>query len=187
MEQIIKRSLAHHKQAFTDLKDLSLQIKKAGETLVTSLRAGGKIITMGNGGSAADSQHMAAELVGHFQKERRPFPALALTTNSSTITALGNDYGFDLIFARQLEALGTAPDVVIAFSTSGCSANIIQALDVAKRKHLTSIGILGKSGGKIKHLVDQPIIVKHHDTPRIQEMHILIVHILCEIIEEKIS
>ena len=139
---------------------------------------------MGNGGSAADAQHIAAELVGRFKKERKAIPALALTVDTSSLTALGNDYGFDTIFERQVEALANKHDAVIGISTSGNSENIIRAVNKANSIGAFTIGLLGNDGGKLKDAVNLPIIIPSNDTARIQEVHITIGHIICEIIEE---
>ncbi len=138
---------------------------------------------MGNGGSAADAQHMAAEFTGRYLKERRALPALALSTNFSSVTAIGNDYGFDLVFARELEALGKAGDVAVGISTSGNSRNVIRALEVAKSKSIYSIALTGVSGGLMKSIADCAICMPSDETPRIQECHILTGHIICEIAE----
>jgi D-sedoheptulose 7-phosphate isomerase len=151
--------------------------------IVDSLRAGGKVIFFGNGGSAADAQHLTAEFTGRYLKERRALAALALSTNSSSVTAIGNDYGFDLVFARQLEALGKQGDVAIGISTSGNSRNVIRAFDVAKAKSIYTVALTGASGGAMKKVADCSICVPTEETPRIQECHILAGHIICEIVE----
>lgn len=152
--------------------------------LIKTYQAGNKLLLFGNGGSAADAQHIAAELVGRFLKERKPLPALALTVNTSILTAVGNDYGYDQIFVRQLEALGGPGDVAFALSTSGNSPNIIAAVQAAKRQGLVTIGLTGRSGGRLKAEADYCLCVPADNSPRIQEMHILVGHILCELIEE---
>jgi D-sedoheptulose 7-phosphate isomerase len=151
--------------------------------IVKSLRKGGKVFFFGNGGSAADAQHLAAEFTGRYLKERRPLPALALSTNSSSLTAIGNDYGFDMVFARQLEALGTEGDVAIGISTSGNSANVVRALEIAKSKSIFAVGLTG-ADGRIKAVADCAICIPSEETPRIQECHILTGHIICEIVED---
>ena len=152
--------------------------------VIESLGSGGKVILFGNGGSAADAQHLAAEFIGRYLKERRALPALALSVNISSLTAIGNDYGFDLVFARQIEALGKAGDVAIGISTSGNSPNVIQALGVAKSKSIYTVSLTGKSGGKSKNVADCTICIPSEETPRIQECHILTGHLICEIVEE---
>jgi len=167
-------------------KDESLvkSVARAAELIISSLRLGRKVITAGNGGSAADAQHMVAELVGRFSGERRPLKAVALTVNTSTITALANDYDFEQVFARQIDAIGEGGDVFIGITTSGMSKNIISALKKAKEKGLATIGLLGRDGGEAKKLCDIPIVVPNNSTPRIQEAHIMIIHALCELIDE---
>ena len=163
---------------------LSGEILTAANAISNRLTNGGKLLLMGNGGSAADSQHIAAELIGRFKKERKAIPALALTVDSSSLTALGNDYGFDTIFSRQVEALATANDAVIGISTSGNSPNVIRALKLAREIGAITIGFMGNNGGNMKDCVDISIIVPSNDTARIQEVHITIGHIICEIIEQ---
>jgi len=163
---------------------LSEEILHAAYSIRDCLSAGGKLLLMGNGGSAADSQHIAAELIGRFKKERKAIPALALTVDSSSLTALGNDYGFEFIFSRQIEALANPNDAVIGISTSGNSKNIIRALNLAREIGAKTIGLMGNNGGKMKDCVDIGIIVPSNDTARIQEVHITIGHIICEIIEQ---
>ena len=163
---------------------LSGEILKAAHAIRDCLADGGKLLLMGNGGSAADSQHIAAELIGRFKKERKAIPALALTVDSSSLTALGNDYGFDTVFSRQLEALANPSDAVVGISTSGNSRNVIGALNLARDIGATTIGFMGNDGGKMKDCVDISIIVPSNDTARIQEVHITIGHIICEIIEQ---
>ncbi|MBT3515808.1 MAG: D-sedoheptulose 7-phosphate isomerase [Nitrospina sp.] len=163
---------------------LSGEILMAANTVRGSLSSGGKLLLMGNGGSAADCQHIAAELVGRFKKERKAIPALALTVDSSTLTALGNDYGFDTIFSRQVEAFATPKDSIIGISTSGNSKNVISALRLAQKIGAKTIGFMGNDGGEMKNFVDVGIIVPSNDTARIQEVHITIGHIICEIVEQ---
>ena len=162
---------------------LSGEILKAAHSIRDCLSNGGKLLLMGNGGSAADCQHIAAELIGRFKKERKAIPAIALTVDSSSLTALGNDYGFDSIFARQVEALATSNDAVVGISTSGNSKNVILALNLARKIGSKTIGFMGNDGGDMKNCVDIGIIVPSNDTARIQEVHITVGHIICEIIE----
>jgi D-sedoheptulose 7-phosphate isomerase len=159
-------------------------VAQAAMQIVKSLRAGGKVLFFGNGGSAADAQHLAAEFTGRYLKERRALPALALHGNSSAVTAIGNDYGFDLVFARQLEALGKDGDVAVGISTSGNSRNVLRALEVAKSKGIYTVALTGASGGAMKNLADCILCIPSEETPRIQECHILTGHIICEIAEE---
>ena len=163
---------------------LSSEILDAAQKIQGRLEAGGKLLLMGNGGSAGDAQHIAAELVGRFKKERKAMPALALTVDTSSLTALGNDYGFDTIFERQVEALANKNDTVIGISTSGNSENVVRAVNKANSIGAFTIGLLGNDGGKLKDAVNLPIIIPSNDTARIQEVHITIGHIICEIIEE---
>jgi D-sedoheptulose 7-phosphate isomerase len=166
---------------------LSGEILEAAQTIRDRLASGGKLLLMGNGGSAADSQHIAAELVGRFKKERAAIPAIALTVDSSSLTALGNDYGFEAIFSRQIEALATAKDAVIGISTSGNSQNVIRALNLARNMGAATIGLMGQGGGNMRDCVDICIVVPSDDTARIQEVHITIGHIICEIIEQDLT
>ena len=145
---------------------------------------GGKILICGNGGSAADAQHFAAELVGRFKLERKGLPAIALTTDTSVLTCMGNDYGYDSIFSRQVEALGNKGDVLIGISTSGNSKNVILAVEEAKKQDLISIGLLGKNGGKLKNMVDEDITFNYSETARIQEHHLMTYHLICEFVEQ---
>lgn len=163
---------------------LSGDILEAANRINSRLGKGGKLILMGNGGSAADSQHIAAELVGRFKKERRAMPAIALTVDTSSLTALGNDYGFDTVFERQIEALARENDVVVGISTSGNSENVVRALKKANGMGAETIGLVGNDGGKIKEVANLSIVVPSSDTARIQEVHITIGHIICELIEE---
>lgn len=159
------------------------QIAEAATAIVTCLRAGGKLIAFGNGGSATDAQHVVAELVGRYAVKRQALAAIALTTNSSSLTAIANDFGFEEIFARQLEGLGKPHDVVLAISTSGNSSNVLRGLETAKALGLKKIGLTGNDGGKLRDFVDICVTVPSSSTPRIQEAHALVIHILCGIVE----
>lgn len=154
------------------------------EMLVDALRSGRKILLMGNGGSAADAQHFAAEMIGRFLMERKALPAIALTTDTSILTAVGNDYGFDEVFTRQVEALAKPGDVVIGISTSGNSPNVKRALEAAKEQGAKTIGLLGRDGGEIRPIVDLDLTVPSNETPRVQESHLIIIHILCDLVEK---
>ncbi|MCK4244039.1 MAG: D-sedoheptulose 7-phosphate isomerase [Candidatus Omnitrophica bacterium] len=158
-------------------------IEKISREVVKTLKQGGKILFCGNGGSAADSQHLAAEFVGRFKRERRPIPALSLTTNSSILTAISNDYDFKNVFSRQVQAMGKKGDLLIGISTSGQAENVILAVKVAKKIGIKTIGLTGKNGGGLAKLSDLSFIVPSNNTARIQEAHILIGHILAEIAE----
>ncbi len=148
------------------------------------LKSGGKLLLFGNGGSAADAQHLAAEFVGRFRAERRALPAIALTTDASILTAVGNDYGFDQIFSRQIQALGEANDVAIGISTSGNSPNVIAGMQEASKQKLKTIGLAGNDGGAVAKAADVRIVISSANTARIQECHITIGHILCELVEK---
>jgi len=161
------------------------EIEKAVELVYQCLKSGRKVLLMGNGGSAADAQHIAAEFVGRYKKERIPLPALALTVDTSALTCIGNDYGFENIFSRQVEALAQKGDVVIGISTSGNSENVIRAIQSAQRVGAVTIGLLGKGGGKLRDLVQLAIVVPSKDTARIQESHITLGHIICELVEDR--
>lgn len=159
-------------------------INDAANAVILSFRNQGKVMLAGNGGSAADSQHIAAEFVNRFYFDRAGLPAIALTTDTSVLTAIGNDYGFDRVFARQINAIGNKGDVFIAFSTSGTSVNIIEALKECRLKDIKSIGFTGSSDGKMSDLCDILVKIPSEETPRIQEMHILIGHIICSMAED---
>lgn len=161
-------------------------IQQIADRLTDVLQSGQKIMVCGNGGSAADAQHMAAELVGRFTMERRAFPVIALTTNSSTLTAWANDYSYETVFARQVEALAHAGDALIGISTSGNSANILRAVEAAKSRNVHTIGLTG-GGGRLAGAVDLCLCVPSLSTPRIQEGHITVIHILCALIEAKLG
>lgn len=183
IDEIINSNL----EVVNTLNQVSNEIKQTIIKIEKCLKKNKKIILFGNGGSAADAQHIAAEFIGRFLLERKSYPAIALTSNSSTITALGNDYSFDVSFSRQCECLVNSGDVVIGISTSGNSKNVLDALNTSKKKGAIIIGLLGNNGGKMKKLVDIPIIVKSNSTPRIQEAHRLIYHIICELVEKKLK
>jgi len=160
------------------------QVAEVASRIVHSLQAGGKVFFCGNGGSAADSQHLAAEFTGRFLRERPALPAMALSVNTSSLTAIGNDYGFDLVFARQIEALGREGDILVGISTSGSSPNVVRAIEAAKARALWTAALTGASGGKLKDLADCTLRMPSDATPRIQECHILTGHLICEIVEE---
>jgi len=163
------------------------RIVEVADALLAALRAGGKALFFGNGGSAADAQHLTAELVGRFARERAPLPAVALTVNTSSLTAIANDYGFDEVFARQILAIGSPPDVAVALSTSGRSPNVVRGLQAARSRGLVTVGLTGQDGGELKENVDYCVCVPSTVTPRIQECHVLIGHILCEILEAELA
>ncbi len=162
-------------------------IGQIAERLRDTLKNGHKILLCGNGGSAADAQHVASELVGRFARERAGWPAIALTTDTSIVTALGNDYGFDRIFARQVEALAAPGDVVVGISTSGNSANVLHAMRAARERGCFTLGMTGQDGGRLKDVVDLCLCVPSDSTPRVQEAHIVVWHIVCELVERELS
>ena len=165
-------------------QNLSDIIVDATQIMVNAFKAGGRVFLIGNGGSAADAQHIAAELVGRFNLERTGLPAIALTTNTSTLTALANDYTYETVFSRQLEALANDKDVLIAITTSGTSPNIVKAVETAHSRGVFVIGLTGGSGGKLKGMADLTIVVPSDNTARIQEAHITIGHIICHLVEK---
>lgn len=180
----ILKAIDEHIAIMEELKKRENEIKRFGEILVETLKKGNKVLIMGNGGSAADSQHIAAEIVGRYKKERKGLPAIALSTDTSIITAVGNDYSYDFIFKRQIEALAVKGDLVIGISTSGNSKNVIEAIKEAQKNGCFTIGLLGKDGGLLKSLVDFDITISTNNTPRVQETHTFIYHTICEILDE---
>ena len=189
-----RRSIDSVKKALRDsimLKEGVLKkevgnVVKAASFIIGSLDSGGKVLVFGNGGSASDAQHIAAELVGRFKKERMALPAIALGSNSSIITAIANDYGYDMTFSRQVEALGGKKDVALGISTSGNSANVLEAIKKARSMGMKTIGLLGSGGGRISNDCDIAIVIDSSDTPRIQEAHITIGHIICGLVEDSL-
>jgi D-sedoheptulose 7-phosphate isomerase len=187
MQDTIKNEIASHLNTVDKVKGkLVSEIQNVAEILVKTIGDGNKILLFGNGGSAADAQHIAAELSGRYKKERRGLPALALTTDTSALTAIGNDYGFEFIFSRQVEAVANSGDAIIGISTSGNSENVLQGLTKGKEQNCKIIGLSGYDGGKLNQVCDINIVVSSNNTARVQEMHILIGHILCQIIEDSI-
>lgn len=179
----LKGEHAAHMAMFNALEPLFPLISEVGIAMQNCIKNSGKILLMGNGGSAADSQHIAAEIVGRFKKERKGMPAIALTTDTSILTSVGNDYGYDYIFARQIEALCRPEDLVIGITTSGNSANVVRAIETAKAIGATTVGLTGGTGGKLLNLCDFNLIMPSNVTARIQEAHIFVGHSLCEILE----
>jgi len=183
----IERHLAGHRRTMERVAtELAGPIGACADLLCEILADGGKLLIMGNGGSAADAQHFAAELVGRFLCERRGLPAVALTTDSSVLTAVGNDYGFEDVFRRQVDALARPGDAVLGISTSGSSGNVFQALTAANARGCKTIGLLGHDGGTIAEIVDLALTVPVRETPYIQEAHVTIIHVLCALIEERL-
>lgn len=174
-------------KTITESKILSDKILDIVNTITKCLKSGNKVILFGNGGSAADAQHMAAEFIGRYLLERKSFPAIALTTDSSILTAIGNDYGFDKVFARQCEALAEKGDVIVAISTSGNSTNVIKGIESAKMKGGVIISLTGKSGGKLAKISDFLLNIPSEETPRIQEGQRVVIHIICELVEKNLS
>jgi D-sedoheptulose 7-phosphate isomerase len=188
-EQQVRRSIEASidtKQRLLQDPDLVAIVSRVTDVLISGFKAGNKVLLFGNGGSAGDAQHIAAEFVGRFAFNRPALPALALSVNTSCVTAIGNDYGFDLVFSRQIEALARPGDLAIGISTSGNSPNVLHGLSVARKIGLGTVALTGCTGGKLKNAVDYCICVPSNETPRIQECHILIGHIISELVEETI-
>ena len=184
MQSIIKQELNEHLITLdATMKSIGSALEVAANICIDGLKQGGKILIFGNGGSAADAQHIAAELVGRYKLERKGLSAIALSTDTSSLTAIANDYGYEHVFDRQIEALANPEDVAVGISTSGNSSNVINALQLAKNIGCKSIGLSGKSGGDMNKLCDVNLVIPAKDTARIQEMHILVGHIICHLIE----
>jgi D-sedoheptulose 7-phosphate isomerase len=179
-------SIRNHVAVVTQLEQHKEAFLRIATRLTETIRSGGKILWCGNGGSAADAQHMAAEFVGRFRNERPGWASIAVTTDTSILTAIANDYGFDTVFARQVQALGHPGDVLAAFSTSGNSANVLKAVQAARSMGAFTVGFTGEDGGKLRALVDECFCVPSQDTARIQECHILIGHMLCDYVERQL-
>jgi D-sedoheptulose 7-phosphate isomerase len=186
MKNAYLKYLDENRALFSKLHEIEPGVSNAGVLLYNTLKSGNKILICGNGGSAADAQHFAAELIGRFEKERKGLPAIAFTTDTSILTALGNDYGYDAVFSRQVEALSVPGDTLIGISTSGNSKNVILAIESAKNIGVQTIGLLGRDGGKMAALVDMAVIVPHSVTARIQEGHIFILHYWAALIEKEL-
>lgn len=180
---VVAESLEAKRRFFTER---AAELVALADAIAERVRAGGKVLVFGNGGSAADAQHFAGELVGRFTKEGPPIPALALTTDSSIMTAVGNDYGYEYVFKRQLEAHARPGDIAVGISTSGNSKNVLEAMKVAKSRGLLTVGMTGEGGGQLAALVDHLFAAPSKETPRIQEVHHLMNHILCELLEERL-
>jgi D-sedoheptulose 7-phosphate isomerase len=186
MKNLIKKEFDDHiKTAFT-LHDLTENVAMCAELCIKCLQNGGKILIFGNGGSAADAQHIAAELVGKYKTERDGISAIALTTDTSILTSIGNDFGYEHVFDRQVEALANEGDVLIGISTSGKSINVVNGLKIASKIKCSSIGLSGYDGGDMNQICDINLVVSSRDTARIQEMHIIIGHIICHLIEQEL-
>jgi len=188
MKQFFEQSVNGHLQAIATVRELAPQVLKVAELCAHAIKSGNKIIFCGNGGSASDSQHLAGELVGRLKGNRRSLPANALTADTSILTCIANDYGYDEVFSRQVEGLGSAGDVLIGISTSGNSKNVVRAIEAAHEQGLVTIGFLGGSGGKLVELCQHSLCISStQDTARIQEAHILIGHIVCGLIERHLG
>jgi len=187
MKEIIEKHIAEHQAVFGELTNLIPQIEGVASTLVNALKNGQTIFWCGNGGSASDSQHLAGELVGRYKGDRRPLKSIALNADTAVMTCIVNDYGYEYIFSRQVEGLGEKEDVLIGITTSGNSQNVLNAFNVANDKGMKTVGLLGKGGGEAASLVHQSIIIPSNTTARIQEMHITIGHIFCDLIEERLN
>ena len=179
--------LGEHIAVMNRLVDFAERVEIISDLIVKALNSGGKVMFCGNGGSAADSQHLAAEFVGRFVDDRPPLAAIALSTDTSALTCIGNDYGFDHVFERQVTGIGRPGDILLAISTSGNSRNVIRAVKSAQKMGITSIGFLGRDGGELASLVEFPLVVPSQCTAHIQEAHIFLGHCLCEIIEKKLG
>lgn len=177
-------AVQHHINCFTQLEAMAAEIEQAGALLAQTIHSGHQILICGNGGSAADAQHFAAELIGRFEQERSAWPAIALTTDTSILTAVGNDYGFADVFARQVQGLGRSGDALIGISTSGNSENVLAAVSMAREKGMQTFGLLGQDGGRLKDQVDTPVVIEQTKTARIQEAHIFILHFWAAMIEQ---
>ena len=185
MKNVIKNQINEHIRVSNSLHSLTEEIIKSAQLCINSLKSGGKILLFGNGGSAADAQHIAAELVGRYKVERKGLPAIALTTDTSVITSIGNDFGYDHIFDRQIDALAKKGDIAIGISTSGKSGNVISALKLASKLNCITIGFSGQDGGAMNQACNINLVVPSEDTPRIQEIHIVIGHIICHLIDQE--
>jgi len=180
----IKRSIEESSKTIRDLGGKAAVIKEMSSAIIAALKSGGKLIAFGNGGSASDCEHMVGELVGRFNREKKPIPAISLTANTSVLTAIGNDYGYDYSFSKQVEAHARKTDVVFAVSTSGDSKNVVEGLLTAKKTGCKTVGLSGKTGGRLSKISDLSLVIPSTNTARIQESHITVIHILCELIED---
>ena len=185
MKDIIKKEFDAHIKAVNSIHKLTDAVGISAQLCIDCLKSGGKILICGNGGSAADAQHFAAELVGRFKTNRKALPAIALTTDTSSLTSISNDFGYEYVFTRQIEALAKKDDVVIGISTSGSSSNVLNAIKLASKLNLKSIGLSGKDGGEMNEACTINIAAPSEDTPRIQEIHIIIGHTICHIIDQE--
>jgi len=187
MNDIIRKHLEEHQSVLATLESLAPQIETVAKHMIKALQNGKTIFWCGNGGSASDAQHLAAELVGRFVGDRKALKSISLNADSAVMTCIVNDYGYEHIFSRQVEGLGINGDVLVGITTSGNSENVLNAITVANQKQMTTISLLGKGGGKALSLVSEAIVIDSNTTARIQEMHIIIGHILCDLIEEGLN
>jgi D-sedoheptulose 7-phosphate isomerase len=188
MQSIIKQIFSEHLLiSKATMGSVGQSLEEAANLCISTLKNNGKILLFGNGGSAADAQHIAAELVGRFQKERKGLAAIALTTDSSALTCIANDYGYDKVFERQVESLANKGDVVIGISTGGTSPNVVKALEAASKIGCSIVGLSGRDGGEFNNICHTNIVIPARDTARIQEMHILIGHIICQLIDDEFT
>lgn len=186
MQKTTEKNFENHLKVASDNSNLIESASKAAEKILESINAGGKILICGNGGSASDANHLAAEFINKYKKDRKPLPAISLAANPSNITAIGNDYSFDLVFSKQVQAIGNKGDVLIAISTSGKSQNILEAIKIAKTKGLFTILFTGNNSEEATTISDLVLGVPSDDTPRIQEIHLILYHSICEIIEDQL-
>jgi D-sedoheptulose 7-phosphate isomerase len=186
MNPIISRQYAELVQAVTEAEEGLAQLGRSAELIADTLQSGGKVLTAGNGGSAADALHLSEELVGRYRDNRRALPAIALASDGTVLTCIGNDFGFDQVFARQVEALGQSGDVLVLFTSSGNSANLIQALEAARKKGVKTVAFLGRGGGKLKGLADAEWIVPSPSGARVQELHGWALHVILEVVENRL-
>ena len=187
MKELISKHIQEHNEVLDSISQLDESIEKVANLFISCLKNDGTIFWCGNGGSASDSQHLAGELIGRFVGNRKPLRSIALASGGAEGSCIANDFGYENIFSRQLQGMGRKDDVLIGITTSGNSKNVLKAFEVAKNKGVRTIGLLGKGGGVAKDLVDESIIISSNSTARIQEMHILIGHILCDLIEEGLN
>ena len=183
IEKLVEASFDAQRSFFERSLD---EMLRAGAMLTDTLGRGGKVLAFGNGGSAADAQHFAAELVGRYRRNRRALPAIALTTDTSALTAIANDFGFDEVFSRQVEALGSAGDMALAISTSGNSPNVLRAVETCNRLSIATLGLTGRDGGALAEACQLSLVVANDETSRIQEVHSIVIHLLCRMAEDEV-
>jgi len=187
MQEIIKRHILEHQEVLNSIDSQTPAIEKIALLMIDALKKGKAIFWCGNGGSASDAQHLAGELVGRFVGDRKPLKSMALNADSAVMTCILNDYGYEYLFSRQVEGLGNEGDILVGITTSGNSQNVLNALDIANKKQMITIGLLGKGGGKALSMASEAIVIESNTTARVQEMHITVGHILCDLIEEGLN